>query len=125
MNVTGDGVDLVGLYGLAFLVNAAACLWAAGVALRVRSIQGGPLMQVPVFLTLFLAPVYVPLDLLAGWVHALATVNPITAVLEAERGFIAGDPVKTALAFGLLAVSGTLFVTWAVRSLRSAERATA
>ena len=59
----------------------------AGVALRVRSIQGGPLMQFPTFLGLFLAPVYVPLDLLSGWIHAIASINPITALLEAGRPF--------------------------------------
>ena len=62
MEVGGSGVDLFGLYGLAVLVNLAATLWAAGVAMRVRSIQGGPLMQFPAFLILFLAPVYVPLE---------------------------------------------------------------
>jgi ABC-type multidrug transport system permease subunit len=125
MNIGGDGVDLFGLYGLAALVNIAGSLWALGVALRARTIQAAPLMQVPVFLTLFLAPVYVPLGLLSGWVHAAATVNPITVVLEAERGFISGDPVKTALAFALLGALGALFVVWAIRSLRSAERAAA
>ena len=62
MDVGGSGVELFGLYGLAILVNLTATLWAAGVAMRVRSIQGGPLMQFPVFLILFLAPVYVPLE---------------------------------------------------------------
>ncbi len=52
----------------------------AGIALRFRSIQAGPLMQTPTFLILFLAPVYVPLDLLTGWVEAAASVNPVTAV---------------------------------------------
>ncbi len=47
---------------LALLLNVAALLWAAGVAMRFRTIQAGPLMQMPVFLVLFLAPVYVPLD---------------------------------------------------------------
>ena len=78
-----------------------ATLWAAGVAMRVRSIQGGPLMQFPVFLILFLAPVYVPLDLLSGWIHAVASVNPVTALLEAGRGFISGDPTVIALAFAI------------------------
>ena len=76
-------------------------MWAAGVAMRVRSIQGGPLMQFPVFLILFLAPVYVPLSLLSGWIHAVASVNPVTALLEAGRGFISGDPAVVALAFAL------------------------
>jgi ABC-2 type transport system permease protein len=59
MNVSGSGVDLVALYLLALLLNTAALLWAAGVALRLRTVQAGPIMQLPVFLVLFFAPVYV------------------------------------------------------------------
>ena len=66
MQVDGDGVDLFGLVVLALLVNLTAALWAAGVAMRLRTIQAGPAMQMPVFLVLFLAPVYVPLGLLVG-----------------------------------------------------------
>ena len=40
--------------------------------MRLRTMQAGPAMQMPVFLVLFLAPVYVPLDLLSGWLHAVA-----------------------------------------------------
>jgi ABC-2 type transport system permease protein len=78
MQVGGSGIDLFGLYLLALLVNVAGVLWAAGIATRVRSMQAGPLMQMPVFLTLFFAPVYVPLDLLDGWIEAVATVNAVT-----------------------------------------------
>ena len=59
-------------------------LWAAGIALRFRSLQAGPLMQTPVFMIIFLAPVYVPIDLLHGWVEAVAHVNPITPIVEAR-----------------------------------------
>jgi ABC-2 type transport system permease protein len=121
MQITGDGVDLFGLYGLAVLVNLAASLWAVGVALRVRSIQGGPLMQVPVFLTLFLAPVYVPLGLLSGWIHAVASVNPATALLEAGRDLIAGEPAAVGLAFAVVAGLIAVFVLWAWRGMRRAE----
>jgi ABC-2 type transport system permease protein len=123
MQMGGNGIDLVGLYSLALLVNLCAVLFGTGVAMRLRTFQAAPAMQVPVFLLLFLAPTWVPLDLLSGWVHAVATVNPITAVLEANRGFIAGDPVKVGLAFALLAGMTVLFVAWALRGLRSAERA--
>ena len=58
-------------------------MWAAGIALRFRSIQAGPLMQTPVFLILFLAPVYVPLALLTSWIQTVASVNPITPIVEA------------------------------------------
>lgn len=123
MEVGGEGVELVGLYGLAVLVNAAATMWAAGVAMRVRSIQGGPLMQFPVFLILFLAPVYVPLSLLSGWIHAVASINPVTALLEAGRGFISGEPVVVALAFAIGATLPVLFALWARGGLKRAEAA--
>jgi ABC-2 type transport system permease protein len=121
MEVDGGGVDLFGLYALALLVNLAATLWAAGVAMRVRSIQGGPLMQIPVFLILFLAPVYVPLKLLSGWIHAVASVNPTTAMLEAGRGFISGRPTTVGVAFAAAAALAALFALWARGGLRSAE----
>jgi ABC-2 type transport system permease protein len=123
MQIDGSGVDLFGLFGLAVIVNAAATLWAAGIAMRVRSIQGGPLMQLPVFLILFLAPVYVPLDLLDGWIHTVASVNPATLLLESGRGFISGNPFSVAAAFAVaLGVAGVLLL-WARGGLRSAEAA--
>jgi ABC-2 type transport system permease protein len=123
MQIDGSGVDLFGLYGLAVLVNLAATMWATGIALRVRSIQGGPLMQLPVFTILFLAPVYVPLDLLSGWIHAVASVNPVTALLEAGRGFISGDPTVVALAFVVAGGLAALLLLWAWGGLRRAEAA--
>jgi ABC-type multidrug transport system permease subunit len=89
----------------------------------VRSIQGGPLMQFPVFLILFLAPVYVPLDLLSGWIHAVASINPITALLEAGRGLISCDPVLVGAAFAIGLALSALFALWAKGGLRSAEAA--
>lgn len=123
MNVGGNGVDLFGLYSLAVLVSLAGSLWAIGVALRIRTMQAGPVMQMPVFLTLFFAPVYVPLDLLSGWLHAVASVNPTTALLEAGRSLIAGDPAHVALAFGAGLGLAAGFLLWSLRGLRSAERA--
>ena len=123
MNVGGGGVDLFGLYVLAALVNFAGTLWATGVAMRFRSIQAGPIMQFPVFIALFFAPVYVPLALLTGWIHAVATVNPATRFLEAGRSLLAGEPEEIALGFGLAFAVVALFTVWAMRGLRSAERA--
>ena len=123
MKVGGSGVDLFGLYGLAIMVNFAATAWAAGVAMRLRSMQAGPVMQMPVFLVLFFAPVYVPLTLLQGWIHGVATVNPMTRVIEAGRGFVAGTPTEVFAAFAAAAALGLLFSIWAFRGLRKAEAA--
>jgi ABC-2 type transport system permease protein len=123
MNVSGGAADLVGLYTLAALVNFCGFFWAGGIAMRFRTIQAGPLMQMPVFLILFFAPVYVPLDLLEGWIHGVATVNPVTYLLETGRGFVSGDPPHIAGAFAIAIGLGLVFWLWAFRGLRNAEAA--
>jgi ABC-2 type transport system permease protein len=123
MQVGGSGVDLFGLYALGLILNVAALLWACGVAMRLRTMQAGPVMQMPVFLVLFFAPVYVPLSLLQGWIHDIAVVNPLTRVVESGRGFVAAQPTEVAAAFGAAIGLGVLFLWWALRGLRSAEAA--
>jgi ABC-2 type transport system permease protein len=123
MNVFGGPVDVFGMYALALLINIAGLLWACGVAMRFRTMQAGPVMQMPVFLALFFAPVYVPLVLLDGWIEAIATANPLTYVLEAVRSMLAGDEVHVLLAFGLAVCLIGGFALWALRGLRAAEAA--
>jgi len=123
MNVLGSGIDLIGLLGLGIFVNLVAALWACGIAMFLRTEQAGALIQMPVFIILFLAPVYVPLRLLTGWIHEVARVNPATVSLEAARGLLAGSPVKVGLAFGLLLAGAVVMAAWARRGLASAERA--
>ncbi|MDX6714836.1 MAG: type transport system permease protein, partial [Baekduia sp.] len=81
-----------------------------------------PAMQIPIFLILFLAPVYVPLDLLQGWIEGVASWNPVTAIVEAGRGFISGRPAHVALAFGCGVALAAVLMAWAVTGLRRAER---
>ncbi len=123
MRVGGDGVDLVGLIGLALLTNVAATMWAVGVAMRIRSMQAAPVMQMPIFILLFLAPVYVPIDLLSGWIHTVAQINPVTALVEAGRGFISGRETRVVVAFAAGAGLSALGIVWAIRGLRRAEAA--
>jgi len=80
-------------------------------------------MQIPVFLLLFMAPVYVPLPLLSGWIHAVASVNPTTALLQAGRGFISGNPTGVLVAFGAAIGLALVFAFWARGGLRRAEAA--
>ena len=62
---------------------------------------GGPIMQFPIFLLIFLAPVFVPIDLLTGWIHTVASVNPFTAFIEGARSLLAGSTEEVAIAFGI------------------------
>jgi ABC-2 type transport system permease protein len=123
LELNGSGIDLVGLYVLALLVNTFAMLFGTGVAMRLRTMQAGPLIQTPAFLLLFLAPVWVPYDLLTGWVHAAASVNPITLVIDTERGFLVGDPTKVLPAFLVVLLLISVSLLWSRGGLRSAERA--
>ena len=124
MRIKGDGVDLVGLFTLSVIVNFAFLLWACGVAMRFQSIQAGPIMQTPVFLILFFAPVYVPLKLLQGWMHGVASANPVTRLLEANRSLLAGQPTEVGIAYGVAFALAVGFALWAIWNLRYAESTT-
>ena len=109
-------LDVVLVMGLA----TAIAFYAVLVALRFKTQQAAPLMQTVGFMAVLFTTAYAPKDLLAGWMAAIATVNPVTQVLEGVRqGFVSdvtwGDtwPALLALA-GLLGALGAL----AVRSLR-------
>lgn len=123
MKIGGGGVDLFGLYVLGFLLSIVGTLWSTGVAMRLRTQQAFPVIQMPVFILLFFAPVYVPLSLLSGWLHGVARVNPITPLLEEGRGLISGEPDKTLLAFAILFALLAGFTIWAIRGLWRAEAA--
>jgi ABC-2 type transport system permease protein len=123
MEVLGSGTEIVGLYSLAALVNIAGTLFSAGVALRFRSLQATPLMMVPTFLFLFLAPVYVPADLLGGWVHTVSPFDPATPIMETARDLLAGQPADVLPAFGVAVGLAAALAVFAVRGLRKAEAA--
>jgi ABC-2 type transport system permease protein len=80
-------------------------------------------MQMPVFILLFLAPVYVPLDLLDGWIHAVAKINPFTALLEGGRDLISGQSFDGLLVYGVALALVVAFTFWGVTGLRKAEAA--
>ncbi len=120
-----DGARLPGgLSGFMCLVaanqGAALCggAWGVGMALRFRSMRAAPLMFMPIFLLVFLAPAQVPLQYLTGWLKPVAKVNPVTQVLDLARaGFVRdllwGDVwpgivslVAMALALGWFALRG-------------------
>src|SRR3954451_9174445 len=112
LQVVGGGIDLIGLYTLALFTNAFAMLFGTGVAMRLRTMQAGPLIQTPAFLLLFLAPVWVPYDLLTGWVQTAASVNPITLVSETVRGWMIGDPTKVLPAFLVVLLLVSVSLLW-------------
>jgi len=51
----------------------------------------------------------------------VASWNPLTALLEAGRGFTSGVPEGSGLAFAVGAALVAVMLVWARRSLRRAE----
>lgn len=68
----------------------------------------------------FLAPTFVPLELLSGWLRVAAQLNPITYVLEAMRAIINEGWVWSEIAAGVLAcvilgLAMYLLTLWALK----------
>jgi ABC-2 type transport system permease protein len=105
-------LDVVLVMGLA----TAVAFYAVLVALRFRTQQAAPLMQTAGFVAVLFTTAYAPKELLSGWLRAIATVNPVTFVLEGVRQGFTGSvtwadtwPALLAVA-GLLAALGSLAV---------------
>ncbi|WP_445150457.1 ABC transporter permease [Baekduia sp. Peel2402] len=109
-------IDALLVMGLA----TAMALYAVLVALKFKTQQAAPLMQTVGFMAVLFTTAYAPMDLLAGWMQAIATVNPVTQVLDGVRqGFVAhvtwAETWPALLAtVGLVGALGAL----AVRSMR-------
>ena len=120
------GVDFPGVSGtvIAFvLVMGLACVmacWSVIIALRFRTQQAAPLMQVASFIAVLFTTSYAPKELLAGWLEVVATINPVTLVLEGARQGFVGDVTWADTWPALLAIAGLLGAlgSLAARSMR-------
>jgi len=108
------------IYGFGLLFAAATSCWAIGVALRARTVQAAPLMQLVVFLSVFMSVAYVPVDALHGWLGYVARYNPVTYILTASRSAeLTGTLIWSDLWPGLVASAALLVVLglWALLPL--------
>jgi ABC-2 type transport system permease protein len=122
MPVKGQALEIAGIVALALMLGVATTLWAAGIALRARSITAAALIFMSSFVVLFMTPDFVPRHLLTGWLKTAATINPLTPPVEAGRAYLAHTHAKTALAFGVTAALIVAFTLWAVRGMKAAEQ---
>ncbi|MFP4511743.1 MAG: ABC transporter permease [Acidimicrobiales bacterium] len=92
-------------------VGTVAGLWGLGIAYRFQSQRAGAIVQLGIFSVMFLSIGQAPLEVMEGWLHTVARINPMTNVLRfARQGFI-GDlswadtwPALVALAVSVLAL---------------------
>ncbi len=95
------------------LAAVMAC-WGVVIALRFRTQQAAPLMQVANFVLVLFTTAYAPEPLLADWLRAVANVNPVTYVLEGVRQGFVGEVTWATTWPALLAVGGLLLVLGAL-----------
>jgi ABC-2 type transport system permease protein len=122
LGVRWPGVGQLALAAVLIMALAAAmACWGVIIALRFRTQQAAPLMQIAGFIAVLFTTSYAPKPLLATWLRDIANVNPVTRILEGIRQGFVGPGVTWATtwpalvsAAGLLAVFGAL----AVRGMR-------
>ena len=123
IGVSFPGVDglLIGVFLAAGFAAVAAC-YGVLVAMRFKTQAAAPLMQAGVFMAVLFTTSYAPQELLTGWLHDVAKLNPVTLILEAVRQGFVGDVTWADTWPGLVSLAGlaAVFVTLALRSLRRA-----
>lgn len=75
----------IGVYLMAACFAMATACWSMGVALRARTVQAAPMMQLVVFILVFTSVAYAPRDLQTGWLRTVSDWNPVTRILEFSR----------------------------------------
>ena len=102
---TGVGGFLVLLAG-SFAFGMAYSGFNAAIALRTGSAQAAAAGGLLLFPLVFLSTAFAPKDVFAGWLQVLATINPITYVLEAQRALLIDGWDGLDLLWGAVATMG-------------------
>jgi ABC-2 type transport system permease protein len=103
--LSGGVIGLVALYVAGLGLAAAGTGWGLGLAFRFRDMRAAALMQLTLFVCLFLTEAQTPLYIMEGWLHAVARVNPFTNILRLARQGWLGDVTWNDTWGGLLAVT--------------------
>jgi ABC-type multidrug transport system permease subunit len=101
-------------------MGTVAALWGTALAFKFRTQSAAPLMQAGMFILILCTTAYAPLDLLTGWLHTVAEINPVTDVLEAVRQGFVGEVSWADTWPGLVTLAGlaALFGAFALRGMR-------
>jgi ABC-2 type transport system permease protein len=124
--VAGSGFA-TGPAGFVVLVLAAGTFGLAysgvgvAIALKTGSAQAAQVGFLLFFPLLFLSPAFAPKEFFAGWLEFLATINPVTYVIQGMRDLILGgwDAGSLAAGFGAIAGLAVLTMTMVLLALRS------
>lgn len=101
-----------------------AGLWGLGVVYRIREQKSSALIQVGIFVTMFLSVGQTPIDLQEGWLPHVARLNPLTYVIDMARAGFVGPITWADVWPGLVAIGVGLVVlgAWALTGFRRLVR---
>lgn len=97
--------------------------WGLGLAFRFRDMRAAAIMQLSLFLALFLSTAQAPLIIIEGWLHPVARWNPFTQILQVARAGFIDQMTWTALwpGLALIPVLAAGAMTFAWRGLRGLQ----
>lgn len=115
----GSALGALTLFVAAIGTSLLHAFWTTGLAYRLKTQRAAPLMQIGVFITIFLSTAQVPLSVMTGWLQPVARVNPMTQVLALSRAGFLGDVTwaETWPGIIVLIVLVGLALLWAARGL--------
>ncbi len=124
VRLTSGLVGLAMLYVASLGLSTVAAGWGLGIAYRFRDMRGAAIMQLTLFLTMFLSSAQTPLNVMTGWLHTVARYNPATNILRLARQGFLGDVTWNGVWGGLVALVGLSVLTlwFARRGLDSLDR---
>ncbi len=106
MSIPGGLLGVLCLLIAGVGTSVVGSLWGMGLAYRFKSMAAAPLMQLGVFVLVFLSATQVPMSGLSGWLHSFARVNPATNILRLGRQGFLGSVTWHDTWPGLLALVG-------------------
>ena len=122
--LTGGVLGLLALYVAGLGIATMATGWGLGLAFRFRDMRGAAVMQLGLFLGIFLSSAQTPLNVMRGWLHGVARVNPITNILRLARQGFVGDITWSGSWGGLVAIAGlgAVLLVFARRGLDALDK---
>ncbi|WP_122261388.1 ABC transporter permease [Ornithinimicrobium cerasi] len=115
---------LTGLVLLAVLgVGISSFSYALALAVRKQDWMFWVVQQTVLFPVMILSGMLLPLEGGPGWMRALARLNPLTYVVDAERALFAGDLLAAPVlwGFGAAGVTAALGLALGIRSMRRSD----
>jgi ABC-2 type transport system permease protein len=122
---TGGVLGVLCLYAAAVGLSTIGAGWGLGLAFIFKDMRGAAVMQLSIFLVMFLSSAQMPLEIMDGWLHTVARINPATNILRLARVGLVNESSPDHLSFdavwgGLVAIAvmASLSLGFALRNLR-------